>query len=64
MLVYGFLPVGGMVFLGYGSGFQPNLTFFQIVMVSWDCFLGFELLNYQMVSESGVEVVSRKFSKA
>jgi len=26
--VYGSLVVGGMVFPGYNSGFQPNLVFF------------------------------------
>ena len=30
MLVYGPLVVGGMVFLGYDSGFQSSLAFYRM----------------------------------
>lgn len=33
ILVFGSLAVGGMVFPGFDSGFQPFLAFFQIAMV-------------------------------
>lgn len=48
MLVFGFLIVGGMVFIGFNSGFQHFLSFFLDDMVCWDFDLGFELWNFWM----------------
>lgn len=46
MLVYGSLVVGGMVFPGYDSGFQPSLAGF-LMPWCWDIFFfGLDLLFF------------------
>ena len=63
MSVYGSLAVGGMVFPGYDSGFQPSLAFFKIpwcvgMLIS---VLSFGILRW--ISKSEAEVVSRFIPK-
>jgi len=61
--MYSSLAIGGMVFPGYDSGFQPSLAFFQMAWCVWMLISVLSFGIARWISEYWVEVVSRFIPK-